>query len=94
MHLTTAQSSAIVAAIYLGFCLIELIRTRLFAKGEQSRHDGIIEIVSTFMLLIVTSRRSCWSSARSVTVSFRTMKARSRTSPSSPRLRSSSSLRI
>ncbi len=54
MHLTTAQSSAIVAAIFLGFCLIELIRTRLFAKDEQSRHDGIIEIISTFMLLIVT----------------------------------------
>lgn len=54
MHLTTAQSSAIVAAIFLGFCLIELIRTRLFAKDEQSRHDGVIEIISTFMLLIVT----------------------------------------
>lgn len=54
MHLTTAQSSAIVAAIFLGFCLIELIRTRLFAKDEQARHDGIIEIISTFMLLIVT----------------------------------------
>lgn len=54
MHLTTAQSSAIVAAIFLGFCLIELIRTRLFAKDEQARHDGIIEVISTFMLLIVT----------------------------------------
>jgi sterol desaturase/sphingolipid hydroxylase (fatty acid hydroxylase superfamily) len=54
MYLTTAQSSAIVAAIFLGFCLIELIRTRLLAKDEQARHDGIIEIISTFMLLIVT----------------------------------------
>ena len=54
MHLTTAQSSAIVAAIFFGFCLIELARTRLFAKDEQSRHDGIIEIISTFTLLIVT----------------------------------------
>ncbi|MBU7589772.1 MAG: sterol desaturase family protein [Sphingopyxis terrae] len=54
MQLTSAQSSLIVVAIYGGFCLLELIRTRLFAKPEQSRHDGIIEIVSTFTLLIAT----------------------------------------
>lgn len=54
MQLTSAQSSLIVVAIYVGFCLLELIRTRLFAKSEQSRHDGIIEIVSTFTLLIAT----------------------------------------
>lgn len=54
MHLTSVQSSLIVAGIYLGFCLIELTRTRLFAKPEQSRHDAIVEIVSTFTLLIVT----------------------------------------
>ena len=60
MHLTTAQSSAIVAAIFFGFCLIELARTRLFAKDEQSRHDGIIEIISTFTLLIVTQLDKEW----------------------------------
>ena len=54
MQLTSAQSSLIVVAIYVGFCLLELIRTRLLAKSEQSRHDGIIEIVSTFTLLIAT----------------------------------------
>lgn len=54
MQLSSAQSSLIVVAIYVGFCLLELIRTRLFAKSEQSRHDGIIEIVSTFTLLIAT----------------------------------------
>ena len=54
MQLTSAQSSLIVVAIYVGFGLLELIRTRLFAKSEQSRHDGIIEIVSTFTLLIAT----------------------------------------
>ncbi|MDZ3830454.1 MAG: sterol desaturase family protein [Sphingopyxis sp.] len=54
MHLTSAQASLIVAGIYVGFCLLELIYTRFFAKREQSRHDGIVEIVSTFMLLGVT----------------------------------------
>ncbi|PZQ22611.1 MAG: fatty acid hydroxylase [Sphingopyxis macrogoltabida] len=54
MQLTTAQSSLIVLGIYLTFGLLELIWTRLFAKDEQSRHDGIIEIVSTLMLLVVT----------------------------------------
>ena len=54
MHLTTAQSSLLVAGIYLGFCLIELGWTKFFAKGEQTRHDGIVEIVSSFTLLIAT----------------------------------------
>jgi sterol desaturase/sphingolipid hydroxylase (fatty acid hydroxylase superfamily) len=54
MHLTTAQSSLIVLAIYLGFALLELACTRLFAKDEQTRHDGILEVVSTLMLLVVT----------------------------------------
>lgn len=54
MQLTTAQSSLMVLGIYLTFGLLELIWTRLFAKDEQSRHDGIIEIVSTLMLLVIT----------------------------------------
>ncbi|WP_422059964.1 sterol desaturase family protein [Sphingopyxis sp.] len=54
MQLTTAQSSLIVAIIYLGFGLLELARTRLFAKAEQSRDDGIVEIVSTLALTILT----------------------------------------
>lgn len=54
MQLTTAQSSLIVAIIYLGFGLLELLRTRLFAKAEQSRDDGIVEIVSTLTLTILT----------------------------------------
>lgn len=54
MHLTTAQSSLIVMAIYLSFALLELAFTRLFAKDEQTRHDGILEVVSTLMLLVVT----------------------------------------
>lgn len=54
MHLTTEQSGLLVVAIFLGFCLAELALTRLFAKPEQSRHDGILEIISTFTLLIAT----------------------------------------
>ncbi len=54
MPLTNAQSSLIVALIYLTFCLVELARTRFFAKSEQTRHDGIVEVVSTFTLTILT----------------------------------------
>lgn len=54
MHLTTAQASLVVLAIYLGFALLELAWTRLFAKSEQTRHDGILEVVSTFTLLGIT----------------------------------------
>jgi len=54
MQLTSAQSSLVVMAIYLSFALLELACTRLFAKDEQTRHDGILEVVSTLMLLVVT----------------------------------------
>ncbi|GAO77494.1 sterol desaturase family protein [Sphingopyxis sp. C-1] len=54
MHLTTAQSSLIVLGIYLAFGLLELTSTRLFAKDEQTRHDGILEAVSTIVLLAIT----------------------------------------
>ena len=54
MHLTTAQSSLIVLGIYLAFGLLELAWTRLFSKDEQTRHDGILEAVSTIVLLAVT----------------------------------------
>ncbi|MEO0417248.1 MAG: sterol desaturase family protein [Pseudomonadota bacterium] len=49
------QSSTIaVVAIYLGFALLELWRSDLFGKAEQTRDDGIVEIVSMTMLLAVT----------------------------------------
>lgn len=54
MHLTTAQSSLIVLGIYLAFGLLELASTRLFSKAEQTRDDGILEAVSTFVLLAIT----------------------------------------
>jgi sterol desaturase/sphingolipid hydroxylase (fatty acid hydroxylase superfamily) len=43
-----------VIAIYLGFGLVEFLRSDLLSKSEQCRNDGIIEIVSTLLLLVVT----------------------------------------
>ena len=49
------QSSTIaVIAIYLGFALLELWRSDLFGKKEQTRDDGIVEVVSMTMLLAIT----------------------------------------
>lgn len=47
-------SSYVVIAIYLGFCLLEIARTRFFAKPEQTRDDAIVEVASTVLLLGVT----------------------------------------
>jgi peptidoglycan/LPS O-acetylase OafA/YrhL len=45
-----------VIAIYLGFGLVEFLRSDLFSKSEQCRNDGIIEIVSTLLLLDIYTR--------------------------------------
>ena len=47
-------SNWVVIAIYIGFGLLELARSDLFRKAEQCRHDGIVETVSTVLLLTVT----------------------------------------
>jgi len=47
-------STYAVIAIYVAFGLLELFRTRLFSKNEQTRDDGIVEIISTILLLVVT----------------------------------------
>lgn len=47
-------SNWIVLGIYVAFGLIELIRSDLFTKREQCRNDGIVETVSTVLLLTVT----------------------------------------
>lgn len=47
-------ASWVVAAIYLAFGLIELVRSDLFHKPGQCRHDGVVEAVSTILLLVVT----------------------------------------
>ena len=47
-------SSWAVIAIYIMFGLVELVRSDLFTKREQCRNDGIVEIVSTIILLTLT----------------------------------------
>ncbi|WP_095012138.1 sterol desaturase family protein [Tsuneonella mangrovi] len=48
------HSTLAVVAIYLGFALLELVGSNLFGKQEQTRDDGIVEIISMTMLLAVT----------------------------------------
>ncbi|GAA4045940.1 sterol desaturase family protein [Parerythrobacter jejuensis] len=43
-----------ILVIYLGFGVLELWRSNLFAKAEQTRDDGIVEAVSMAMLLVIT----------------------------------------
>ncbi|WP_416907001.1 MAG: sterol desaturase family protein [Polymorphobacter sp.] len=43
-----------VIAIYFSFGLLEFLRSDLLSKPEQTRNDGIIETVSTVLLLLVT----------------------------------------
>ena len=48
------SSTLAILAIYLGFALLELWRSNLFAKPEQTRDDGIVEAVSIIVLLGLT----------------------------------------
>ncbi len=47
-------STAAIVCIYLLFACIELWRSNLFQKREQTRDDGIVESVSMVVLLAVT----------------------------------------
>ena len=47
-------SSLVVMSIYVAFGVLEFFLSDLFAKKEQGRNDGIVEIVSTFMVIVVT----------------------------------------
>lgn len=47
-------STIAVIAIYIGFGVLELWRSNLFSKREQTRDDGIVEGVSMTMLMAVT----------------------------------------
>ena len=47
-------STLAILAIYLGFAGLELWRSNLFGKPEQTRDDGIVEAVSMTLLLAVT----------------------------------------
>jgi sterol desaturase/sphingolipid hydroxylase (fatty acid hydroxylase superfamily) len=56
-------STFAILAIYLGFALLELWRSNLFAKDEQTREDGIVELVSTVTLLGLTQPLVLFASA-------------------------------
>jgi len=43
-----------IAAIFLAFAMAEYLRTNLFAKPRQRRKDGVVEIVSTATLVLLT----------------------------------------
>ncbi|QUL37492.1 sterol desaturase family protein [Erythrobacter sp. JK5] len=55
--------SIAILAIYAGFGLLELWRSNLLAKPEQTRDDGIVEAVSMAMLLVVTQPMILFGSA-------------------------------
>ena len=55
--------SIVVLCIYFGFGLLELWRSNLFGKTEQTRDDGIVEAVSMIVLLTVTQPMILFSSA-------------------------------
>ena len=55
--------SIAILAIFLGFALLELWRSQLFSKQEQTRDDGIVEGVSMTMLLAVTQPAILFTSA-------------------------------
>ena len=56
-------STIAIIAIYLGFALMELWRSNLFAKAEQTRDDGIVEAVSMVVLLGLTQPAVLFASA-------------------------------
>jgi len=56
-------STIAILAIYFGFVLVELWRSDFFSKTEQTRDDGIVEIVSTVVLLGLTQPAVLFASA-------------------------------
>ncbi|MGE5953156.1 MAG: sterol desaturase family protein [Qipengyuania vulgaris] len=57
------SSTIAILAIYLGFALLELWRSNLFSKPEQTRDDAIVEAVSILVLLGLTQPLVLFSSA-------------------------------
>ncbi len=62
--------SIVILAIYLGFGLLELWRSQLFNKAEQTRDDGIVEGVSMAMLLVFTQPMILFSAAALMALAF------------------------
>ena len=59
-----------VLGIYLGFAVLELFRSNLFSKSEQTRDDGIVEAISMTMLLAVTQPAIIFASAALMGLAF------------------------
>ncbi|MBX7528395.1 sterol desaturase family protein [Qipengyuania vesicularis] len=57
------SSTIAIIAIYLGFAVLELWRSNLFSKQEQTRDDGIVEAVSMVVLLAFTQPMVLFSAA-------------------------------
>ena len=57
------SSTIAIVAIYLGFAVLELWRSNLFSKAEQTRDDGIVEAVSMVVLLAFTQPMVLFSAA-------------------------------
>ena len=47
-------STIAIVCIFAGFAVLELWRSNLFAKPEQTRDDAIVESVSMIVLLALT----------------------------------------
>jgi len=47
-------STMAILAIYLGYALLEIFRSNLFSKPEQTRDDAIVEAISMIVLLGLT----------------------------------------
>ena len=43
-----------IVGIFLVFGILEFLRTRLFKKPEQTRDDALVEIIGSFVLLVIT----------------------------------------
>ncbi len=56
-------STLVIIAIFLSFALMELLRTNLFSKKEQTRDDGIVEAISMITLLGFTQPAVLFTSA-------------------------------
>lgn len=56
-------STIAIIAIYLGFAVLELWRSNLFSKEQQTRDDGIVEAVSMVVLLAFTQPMVLFSAA-------------------------------
>jgi len=62
--------SIVILGIYLGFGVLELWRSNLFSKSEQTRDDGIVEAVSMAMLLVFTQPMVLFASAGLMGLAF------------------------